>query len=73
LIISENLLLIVLESFRTEQVDAMLEIARHDEVPLTEVAVEGAKSILNGFKSADRLYATRQFKPMGMDPGGIFR
>jgi hypothetical protein len=64
---SEKLLLFALESCRPEQVDEMLEMARDENVPLTEVAVEVVKSMLDGFNSADRLDATRQFKEMGID------
>jgi hypothetical protein len=56
---SEKLLLFALESCRPEQVDDMLEMARDENVPLTQVAVETAKSTLDGFNSADRLDATR--------------
>ena len=69
---SEKLLLFALESCRPEQVDDMLEMARDENVPLTEVAVEIVKSMLDGFNSADRLDATRQFKEMGIDLEGIF-
>jgi hypothetical protein len=64
---SEKLLLFALESCRPEQVDEMLEMARGENMPLTEVAVEIIKSMLDGFNSADRLDATRQFKEMGID------
>ena len=64
---SERLLLFALESCRPEQVDEMLEMARGENMPLTEVAVEIIKSMLDGFNSADRLDATRQFKEMGID------
>jgi hypothetical protein len=69
---SEKLLLFALESCRPEQVDDMLEMARDNNVPLTEVAVEIVKSMLDGFDSADRFDATRQFKEMGIDLGEIF-
>ena len=65
---SERLLL----SCRPEQVDEMLERARDYNVPLTEVAFEIVKSMLDGFNSADRLDATRQFKEMGIDLEEIF-
>jgi len=63
----EKLLLFALESCRAEQVDEMLEMARDNNVPLTEVAVEIVKSMLEGFSSAERLDATRQFREMGID------
>ena len=69
---SEKLLLFALESCRPEQVDDMVEMARDQNVPLTEVAVEIVKSMLDGFNSADRLDATRQFKEMGIDLEEIF-
>jgi hypothetical protein len=69
---SEKLLLFALESCRPEQVDEMLEMARDENVPLTEVAVEVVKSMLNGFNSADRLDAGRQFEEMGIDLREIF-
>ena len=69
---SEKLLLFALESCRPEQVDDMVEMARDQNVPLTEVAVEIVKSLLDGFNSADRLDATRQIKEMGIDLEGIF-
>jgi hypothetical protein len=69
---SEKLLLFALESCRPEQVDEMLEMARDENVPLTEVAVEIVKSMLDGFNSVDRLGATRQFKEMGIDLREIF-
>ena len=73
LIFSRKLLLCALESFRPGQVDELLEMARHNKVPLTEVAVEVVKSMLNGFNSADRLVSTGQFKEMGIDLREIFR
>jgi hypothetical protein len=69
---SEKLLLFALESCRPEQVDEMLEMARDENVPLTEVAVEIVRSMLDGFNSAARLDATRQFKEMGIDLREIF-
>ena len=69
---SEKLLLFALESCRPEQVDEMLEMARDENVPLTEVAVEVVKSMLDGFNSAQRLDATRQFREMGIDLEEIF-
>jgi hypothetical protein len=69
---SEKLLLFALESCGAEQVDDMLEMARDENAPLTEVAVEIVKSMLGGFNSADRLEATRQFKEMGINLGEIF-
>ena len=63
---SEKLLLFALESCRAEQVDEMLEMARDNNVPLTEVAVEIVRSMLDGFNSAERLDATRQFREMGI-------
>jgi hypothetical protein len=69
---SEKLLLFALESCRPEQVDDMLEMARDNNVPLTEVAVEIVKSMLDDFNSADRWDATRQFKEMGIDLEEIF-
>jgi hypothetical protein len=71
--ISEKLLLFALESCRPEQVDDMLEMAPDENVPLTEVAVEIVKSMLDGFNSAERLDATRQFKEMGIDLREIFQ
>jgi hypothetical protein len=71
--ISEKLLLFALESCRPEQVDDMLEMARDENVPLAEVAVEIVKSMLDGFNSAERLDATRQFKGMGIDLREIFQ
>jgi hypothetical protein len=50
----EKLLLFALESCRPEQVDDMLEMARDENVPLTEVAVEVVRSVLDGFSSAQR-------------------
>jgi hypothetical protein len=64
---SEKLLLFALESCRPEQVDEMLEMARDENVPLTELAVEIVKSMMEGFNSGDRLDATRQSKEMGID------
>ena len=69
---SEKLLLFALESCRPEQVDDMLEMARDENVPLTEVAVEVARSMLDGFNSAQRLDATRQLKEMGIDLEEVF-
>jgi hypothetical protein len=63
---SEKVLLFALESCRPEQVDDMLEMARDNNVPLTEVAVEIVRSMLDGFNSAERLDATRQFREMGI-------
>jgi hypothetical protein len=68
----EKLLLFALESCRPEQVDEMLEMARDNNAPLTEGAVEIVKSMLGGFNSADRLDATRQFKEMGIDSEEMF-
>ena len=68
----EKLLLFALESCRAEQVDEMLEMARDNNVPLTEVAVEIVKSMLEGFSSADQLDATRQFREMGIDLEEVF-
>jgi hypothetical protein len=68
----EKLLLFALESCRPEQVDDMLEMARDENVPLTEVAVEVARSMLDGFNSAQRLDATRQLKEMGIDLEEVF-
>jgi len=68
----EKLLLFALESCRPEQVDDMLDIARDENVPLTEVAVEIVKSMLDGFNSAQRLDATRQLKEMGVDLREVF-
>jgi hypothetical protein len=70
---SEKLLLFALESCRPEQVDEMLEMARDENLPLTEVAVEIVKSMLDGFNSAERLDATRQFKKMGVHLEEIFQ
>jgi hypothetical protein len=47
-------------------------MARDENVPLTEVAIEIVKSMLDGFNSADRLDATRQFKEMGIDLEEVF-
>jgi len=69
---SEKLLLFALESCRPEQVDEMLEMARDNNVPLTEVAIEIVKSMLDGFSSAERLDATRQFREMGIDLEEVF-
>jgi hypothetical protein len=69
---SEKLLLFALESCRPEQVDDMLEMARDENMPLTEVAVEVVKSMLDSFNSAQRLDATRQFREMGIDLEEIF-
>ena len=65
-------MLFALESCRPEQVDDMLEMARDENVPLTEVAVEVVRSMLDGFNSAQRLDATRQFKEMGIDLEEVF-
>jgi hypothetical protein len=70
---SERLLLFALESCRPEQVDELLEMAREENVPLTEVAVEIVKSMLDGFNSEDRRNATRQFNEMGIDLREIFQ
>jgi len=68
----EKLLLFALESCRPEQVDDMLEMARDENVPLTQVAVEVVRSMLDGFNSAQRLDATRQFKEMEIDLEEVF-
>jgi hypothetical protein len=69
---SEKLLLFALESCRPEQVDEMLEMAADENVPLTELAVEIVKSMLDGFNSAQRLDAVRQFSEMGIDLEEVF-
>lgn len=68
----EKLLLFALESCRPEQVDDMLEMARDENVPLTQVAVEVVRLMLDGFNSAQRLDATRQFKEMEIDLEEVF-
>jgi len=70
---SEKLLLFALESCRPEQVDDMLEMARDENAPLTEVAVEVVRSMLDNFSSAQRLDAIRQFREMGIDLKEVFQ
>ena len=70
---SEKLLLFALESCRPEQVDDMLEMARDEDVPLSEVAVEVGRSMLDVFNSAERLDAIRQFREMGIDLKEVFQ
>jgi hypothetical protein len=41
-------------------------------VPLTEVAVEVVRSMLDGFSSEERLDAARQFREMGIDLEEVF-
>jgi hypothetical protein len=50
----------------------MIEMARDENVPLTEVAVEVVKSMLDGFNSPERLDAARQFREMGIDLEEVF-
>ena len=47
-------------------------MAQDKNVTLTEVAVEVVKSMLDCFRSAERLDATRQFREMGIDLEEVF-
>ena len=64
---SLKLLLLALESCRPDQVDEMLETAREQDLTLTDVAAQAAKSMLDGLSPASRSDAVRQFREMGID------
>jgi hypothetical protein len=64
---SLKLLLFVLESCRPGQIDGILELAREENLALTDLAAESVKSMLDSLCPESRLDAVRQFKEMGID------